>query len=116
MSTISTHVLDTAHGKPAVGVPVVLEAGTGDGRDDAGRRELGRGATDADGRLRELAKASLSEGTYRLTFDTGAYFHAQSLDAFYPIVRVVFVVRRQGEHHHVPLLLAPYGYSTYRGS
>jgi 5-hydroxyisourate hydrolase len=114
MSAITTHVLDTAAGRPAAGVPVTLEA-----RDDAGVwREVGRGRTDADGRLRDLLPAdfALREGAYRLTFDTGTYFAARGVEGFYTEVLVSFVVRDAGAHYHVPLLLSPYGYSTYRGS
>ena len=109
---ITTHVLDTARGRPAAGVPIVLERATGDGW-----QELGRGATDADGRLRDLVAegASPGAGRYRLTFDTGAYFRDRGEAAFYPEVAVVFTVAAD-EHHHVPLLLSPFGYSTYRGS
>ena len=108
MSPITTHVLDTAKGKPAHGVPVVLELKTG-----AAWKELGRGTTDADGRLKTLLPdgAALRHGTYRLTFDTAAYLGK----AFYPEVAVCFEVRDDA-HHHVPLLLSPFGYSTYRGS
>jgi len=110
---ISTHVLDTSRGRPAAAVPVVLEA-----VDAAGSsRELGRQATDADGRVRELAPDdALGAGTYRLTFDTGAYFRALGAESFYPTVSVVFVVADPTQHHHVPLHLSPFGYSTYRGS
>jgi 5-hydroxyisourate hydrolase len=109
---ISTHVLDTARGRPAQGVPVVLERSAQDGW-----YELGRGATDADGRVRDLLPdgAPVADGRYRLTFDTGAYFRARGEAAFYPEVAVVFTVAGD-EHHHVPLLLSPFGYSTYRGS
>lgn len=109
MSAITTHVLDTARGRPAAGVPVRLEqAGT----------VLGSGQTDADGRLRDLLPpdAPLAPGIYRLVFDTGAYFHRQDVDAFYPLVSIDFDVRDGGQHYHVPLLLSPFGYSTYRGS
>ena len=115
---ISTHVLDTALGQPAAGVPVTLELmGSGAGAVESGR-EIGRASTDADGRVRELAPsgAALVAGRYRIRFDTGAYFDAQGIHAFYPEVSVVFVVRDATQHHHVPLLLSPYGYSTYRGS
>ena len=111
MSTISTHVLDTALGRPAAGVPVTLaRAG-----DDA---TLGGGVTDADGRLRGLLPdgESLGSGTYRLRFDVGAYFAGTGREAFYPEVTVAFRVGAGDEHYHVPLLLNPYGYSTYRGS
>ena len=109
---ITTHVLDTARGRPAVGVPIVLERATGDGWE-----HVGRGATDADGRLRDLIAdgAPVADGRYRLTFDTGAYFRDRGEAAFYPEVVVVFTVVAD-EHHHVPLLLSPFGYSTYRGS
>ena len=113
MSGITTHVLDTARGRPAAGVPVTLESKT-----EGGWRVVGRGATDADGRLRELLPAdfTLTEGDYRLTFDAGAYFAAQNVEGFYTEVTVSFVVRDAASHYHVPLLLSPYGYSTYRGS
>ena len=113
MSGITTHVLDTARGRPAAGVPVTLEA-----KGEGGWAFVGRGATDADGRLRDLAPADfvLSEGAYRLTFDAGAYFAAAGAEGFYTEVVVSFVVRDAAAHHHVPLLLSPYGYTTYRGS
>jgi 5-hydroxyisourate hydrolase len=113
MSGITTHVLDTARGRPAAGVPVTLEA-----RGEGGWRVVGRGRTDADGRLRELlpADSALGEGGYRLTFDAGAYFAAQGAEGFYTEVVVSFVVRDPASHYHVPLLLSPYGYTTYRGS
>jgi 5-hydroxyisourate hydrolase len=106
---ISTHVLDTARGHPAEGVPVVLEHDTG------GWAEVGRGVTDADGRVRELLGDELADGRYRLTFDTAQYFRTVGEAAFYPEVSVVFLVAGGG-HHHVPLLLSPFGYTTYRGS
>jgi 5-hydroxyisourate hydrolase len=83
---------------------------------DSGWRPVGRGETDADGRVTDLLKRSPQEGRYRLTFDTGAYFHAIGQAGFYPEVSVTFVVERGEEHYHVPLLLSPFGYSTYRGS
>ena len=118
---ISTHVLDTARGRPAVGVPVTLELIEVAGAAEQGRevaREVARAATDADGRVRELVASgsSLGAGRYRLRFDTGTYFGALGVDAFYPEVAVVFVVADGTQHYHVPLLLSPYGYSTYRGS
>jgi 5-hydroxyisourate hydrolase len=113
MSQITTHVLDISLGRAAAGVPVVLEVeevGTG-------WRQLGRGETDKDGRLRDLlAEGALVEGTYRLTFDTHAYFADRKIQALYPQVSVVFSVRDAAEHYHIPLLLSPFGYSTYRGS
>lgn len=113
MSGITTHVLDTARGRPAAGVGVTLEAkGVG------GWAAIARGRTDADGRLRDLLPPdfALGAGDYRLTFDAGGYFAAQGAEAFYTEVSVAFVVRDPAAHYHVPLLLSPYGYTTYRGS
>ena len=113
MSGITTHVLDTARGRPAAGVPVALES-----KSEGGWTLVGRGTTDADGRLRDLAPAGfvLAEGEYRLTFDAGAYLAAAGTEGFYTEVVVSFAVRDAASHYHVPLLLSPYGYSTYRGS
>ena len=113
MSAITTHVLDTSRGRPAAGVAVVLEVRAGERW-----RELGRAATDSDGRARQLLPAGEppAPGTYRLRFDTGAYFDALGIEGFYPEASIVFTVRGAGQHYHVPLLLAPFGYSTYRGS
>lgn len=123
MSAITTHVLDTARGRPAAGVPVLLEREV-DSETDAGGggaaawQEVGRGETDADGRLRTLHPASdrPAVGTYRLTFDTGTYFAAAGAAGFYPSVQILFLIDDPAQHYHVPLLLSPYGYSTYRGS
>ncbi|HKQ52763.1 MAG TPA: hydroxyisourate hydrolase [Pyrinomonadaceae bacterium] len=114
MSAITTHVLDTARGCPAEGVPVTLEAQQAEG----GWTPVGKGVTDRDGRLKDLLPQGyvISEGVYRLTFDTGTYFAAHAVQSFYLSVVVVFTVRDAGQHYHVPLLLSPYGYSTYRGS
>ncbi|HEX8139429.1 MAG TPA: hydroxyisourate hydrolase [Pyrinomonadaceae bacterium] len=114
MSAITTHVLDTARGRPASGVPVLLELRSAEGDWQA----VGQGETDGDGRLRDLLPAGdvLGEATYRLTFDTAAYFSAHNIEGFYPQVIVIFSVRDAAAHYHVPLLLNPYGYSTYRGS
>jgi 5-hydroxyisourate hydrolase len=113
ISPITTHVLDISLGKPASGVPVALEIeeiGTG-------WKQLGRGETDKDGRVRDLiGEGALVEGTYRLTFDTHTYFADRKLEALYPQVSVVFSVRQTTQHYHIPLLLGPFGYSTYRGS
>ena len=113
MSAITTHVLDTARGRPAQGVWVVLER-----VEDGLASPLARGVTDTDGRLRDLLPddAPLEPGVFRLVFDTGRYFAGQGVQSFYPEVAVVFLVRDAGQHHHVPLLLSPFGYSTYRGS
>jgi len=113
MSEITTHVLDTSLGQPAAGVPVILEI-----EKPAGAwKEISRGATDGDGRLRHLlAPGSLVAGTYRLIFDTGSYFHSRKVESLYPLVSIVFEVRDAKQHYHIPLLLSPFGYSTYRGS
>jgi 5-hydroxyisourate hydrolase len=113
MSAITTHVLDTARGQPAAGVPVVLEYNS-----TGGWTEIGSGQTDEDGRLRTLLAPdfALAEGAYRLHFDTSRYFSSQQSESFYPMVTVAFIVADAAQHYHVPLLLSPYGYSTYRGS
>ncbi len=115
MSPITSHVLDTARGRPAAGVPVVLERRHGDAGDSW--RLVGRGETDADGRLRTLMpQGAAPPGVYRLIFDTRQYFDTLSVRTFYPRVIVVFEVVAGEAHYHVPLLLSPFGYSTYRGS
>ena len=110
-SPITTHVLDTSRGKPAVGVAVLLERQVG-----ALWSELGRGLTDAEGRNRTLMSGDLAAGVYRLTFATDAYFAAQKIAGFFPEVSIVFRIEDTKSHYHVPLLLSPFGYSTYRGS
>ncbi|HEY2119075.1 MAG TPA: hydroxyisourate hydrolase [Candidatus Acidoferrum sp.] len=113
MSQITTHVLDTSLGRPAANVPVILEAQIAGGD----WKELSRGSTDSDGRLKDFATGKpLEAGRYRLTFDTRDYFAEQKMDGFYPQVTIVFEVKNPRERYHVPLLLSPYGYSTYRGS
>jgi 5-hydroxyisourate hydrolase len=111
---ISTHVLDTTSGRPAAAIGVVLER-QGPGGE---LQHVSRARTDGDGRVRELIPGAvdLEAGTYRLTFETGAYFETLEIDGFYPRVSVLFMVRDPTQHHHVPLLLSPYGYATYRGS
>jgi 5-hydroxyisourate hydrolase len=112
-SPITSHVLDTAEGRPARGLPVTLAVDDGAG----GWAELAARVTDGDGRVPDLlAAGQLEARTYRLTFDTGAYFRAAGRPVFYPRVEVIFHVLAPSEHHHVPLLLSPFGYSTYRGS
>jgi 5-hydroxyisourate hydrolase len=111
--TLSTHVLDTSRGRPAAGMPVRLD------RHDGTWRPLAEAVTDDDGRLDGLLPGDSDDsvaGTYRLRFGTGPYFAAAGTETFYPEVSVVFVITDPGEHHHVPLLISPYGYSTYRGS
>ena len=112
MSPITTHILDTAKGRPAAGVRVALE------RSDSQRwNEIGEGYTDDDGRCKTLmAPGTLSTGVYRITFDTAGYYEALGEETFYPEVKIAFKVAANDEHYHVPLLLNPYGYSTYRGS
>lgn len=105
---VTTHVLDSALGRPAHGVGVRLESVDG--------VEIGAGRTDADGRIGGLGPDALAAGTYRLVFDTGGYFGAIGQAAFYPEVIIAFTIDDPAEHYHVPLLLAPYAYSTYRGS
>lgn len=116
MSHITTHVLDAAAGRPAAGIVVVLQARSAEQPAEAGWGEVARGATDADGRITDLGPDTLPEGTYRLTFATGDYFDALGVDAFYPEVTVAFRVRSADQHYHVPVLLSPFAYSTYRGS
>ena len=113
MSAITTHVLDTSRGRPAGGVPVTLEV-----RDSDAWRHVGGGVTDADGRLRTLMEdgLQLSPGVYRLVFETATYFRDIGLNTFYPRVVVEFVVIEGELHYHVPLLVSPFGYSTYRGT
>jgi 5-hydroxyisourate hydrolase len=111
-SPVTTHVLDTARGKPAAGVVVVLEQETA-----GGFARVGNGVTDADGRVRTLLKpGSLGEGVYRITFEVGGYFRQLGVEAFWRDVSIEFVVRDASGHFHVPLLVSPFGYSTYRGS
>ncbi len=103
--SLSTHVLDAVTGRPAAGVAVRLEHGG---------TPVAEGVTDPDGRIRDLGP--LRAGTHRLTFDTGAWFAAAGTPAFYPEVTIAFTVADPDAHHHVPLLLSPFAYSTYRGS
>ena len=112
-SPITTHVLDVMKGKPAGGISVILELQQSDGS----WRELGRGATNNDGRVGDLLSPefNLAVGIYRLMFQTGEYYRLMNVESFYPKVVVEFVVTKAG-HYHVPLLLSPFGYSTYRGS
>lgn len=110
---ISTHVLDTANGRPADGVRVTLERA---GADEAWTA-LYSGATDADGRIPHMLDPGAGgPGVYRIRFDTGAYFERRGTPAFHPHAEITFTVTDPGEHHHVPLLVSPFGFTTYRGS
>ena len=113
MSGITTHVLDTSRGRPAAGVPATLEVEAA-----GGWKLLGKGTTNSDGRITDLIskETQLTAGVYRLIFDTSRYFAGQQTDAFYPQVTIVFRIEDPAQHYHVPLLLSPFGYSTYRGS
>lgn len=113
MSSISTHVLDVAQGKPAAGIPVSLEVkGT-----DGAWHPTGNGITNQDGRCTDLVSpGQMAAGIYRLTWETEAYLLRSSRPAFFPQVAAVFTVSEAQQHYHIPLLLSPYGYSTYRGS
>jgi len=107
MSPITTHVLDTARGRPAAGIGVTLEF-----ESQGDWSKAGSGITDADGRVRDLlpSNAGVKPGKYRITFATAAY------STFYPSIEVSFVIEDPSQHYHIPLLLSPFGYSTYRGS
>jgi 5-hydroxyisourate hydrolase len=113
--SVSTHVLDVALGRPAAGVPVTLCRSS-----NGGWESLGAGVTDVEGRLRHFGgtddEVELRPGIHRLDFDTGSYFASTGQTGFYPHVSVAFQVTTPDMHHHVPLLLAPFAYSTYRGS
>lgn len=111
MSSISCHVLDTARGRPASGVAISLA------RLDATGAWLtiASASTNTDGRVASFAEASLTPGTYRVRFETKSYF-APDQAVFYPYVDVVFAIDQPHDHYHIPLLISPYGYTTYRGS
>ena len=108
MGTLSTHVLDTSLGKPAEGVSISLETLAGNA--------LGSGTTDADGRVATIGPERLEAGDYRLVFASGDYFATNGTTAFYPEIAIAFTVFDANDHYHVPVLLNPFGYSTYRGS
>lgn len=110
VSFITTHVLDSATGRPAAGVDVVLEALDGDWS------EVATGTTNEDGRIGDLGPEALASGTYRITFDTGSYFAKTDTATFYPEVTITFVIDENEKHYHVPILLSPFAFSTYRGS
>src|SRR5262245_36079716 len=113
-SPITTHVLDTAAGRPAAGVEIELARRTSDNRWEP----IAKGRTNADGRLADLLPpGSLTAGVYCLTFATGAYFKRLGMATFfYPTVAVEFQIASPDQHYHIPLLVSPFGYTTYRGS
>ena len=110
-SKVTTHVLDAVTGRPAAGVAVALEH-----RGQKGWQPVAEGRTDADGRIGRFGPDELGEGVYRVTFAVGDYFAEQGQDAFYPEVVISFTLADPAGHYHVPLLLSPYAFSTYRGS
>ncbi|MEM1146326.1 MAG: hydroxyisourate hydrolase [Pseudomonadota bacterium] len=106
--SLSTHVLDLRSGRPASGISVMLTHET---------TPVAQGVTDADGRFADFFESGgLKVGQYQMTFHVGPYFAAQSVETFYDQIPIVFFVKDTARHHHVPLLLSPFGYSTYRGS
>src|SRR6185436_14577110 len=114
MSTISTHILDVARGAPAGGVAVSLATQN----TDESWTTLSNAWTDQDGRVKPffLVSEPIQSGTYRLVFDTESYFSGLEVDSFFPQVSIVFRIDDTAQHYHVPLLISPFGYSTYRGS
>lgn len=110
MSQITTHILDTSLGKPAAGITIILYSGNNDIW-----KEITRGVTNSDGRIADLLKKDLQHGVYKMRFETKEYFDKKKIDTFYPHVDIVFDISTS-EHYHIPLLLNPFGYSTYRGS
>jgi len=112
MSQVTTHILDTSKGKPAQRVAIILYE-----NDDTGWIQIAKGITNKDGRLNNLLKENelLPSGIYKLSFDTKHYFDALEIESLYPSVEIVFEIKTT-EHYHIPLLLNPFGYSTYRGS
>jgi 5-hydroxyisourate hydrolase len=112
MAGITTHVLDTARGGPAPGIAITLEIEA-----DGSWQRIGAGHTDADGRLATLmGEHALHAATYRISFATGPYFGARGEACFYPRVQIEFRISAPDQHYHVPILLSPFGYTTYRGS
>lgn len=108
MSYLSTHVLDATTGRPATGVAVTLATASGEA--------IATGVTDADGRVADLGPDLLEPGDYRIDFRTGDYFASRGQQTFYPEVSIIFSTHAGQAHYHVPLLLSPFAYSTYRGS
>ena len=113
MSQITTHILDTSLGRPAVGINVYLYVSSEDQW-----RQIGAGKTNTDGRVGKLTdqQTPLDAGSYKLKFEIDDYYRNREINAFYPYIEIVFQISGDGQHYHVPLLLNPFGYSTYRGS
>ena len=111
VSQVTTHILDTGSGRPAAGVAVVLYVREGDNW-----TLIAKGETDADGRIKDLGPERIPGGAYRLNFATGAYYEGLGTETFFPEVVLTFGVVESEAHYHVPLLLSPFAYSTYRGS
>jgi 5-hydroxyisourate hydrolase len=112
MSAITTHVLDTSRGRPAAGLKVELQVRSG-----TEWELIGTGVTDTNGRCGTLmGDEKLQTGAYRLLFDAGSYFKARHTETFYSEIPIVFEIALPEGHYHVPLLISPFGYSTYRGS
>jgi 5-hydroxyisourate hydrolase len=113
MTAITTHVLDTSRGRPAIGVEVILQI-----RSEHEWKQLGAGLTDTNGRCNTLMAedSQIESGTYRLLFSIGPYYHRQHVETFYSEIPIVFEVLHPETHYHIPLLISPFGYSTYRGS
>jgi 5-hydroxyisourate hydrolase len=114
MSAITTHILDTTSGFPGAGIPVVLERKT----HSSGWQQIGQGMTDVGGRINDLLspREAFLPGHYRLIYEIGPYFLIRDIECFFPQITISFVVKDPLQHFHVPLLLSPFGYSTYRGS
>lgn len=111
MNTLTTHVLDTALGKPAMGVSIMLEHAS-----PQGWQPVARGTTDADGRIREFTPAGLAAGQYRLVADLASYFAASERETLYVSAQIDFILPDAGGHYHLPFLISPWSWSTYRGS
>lgn len=114
MSAITTHILDTTSGQPGPGIPVILERKS----HSSGWQAIAEGITDIDGRIKDFiaVNEAFLPGHYRLIFETGTYFLMQNIECFFPQITISFVVKDITRRYHVPLLLSPFGYSTYRGS
>jgi 5-hydroxyisourate hydrolase len=111
MTRITSHVLDTSAGRPASGLSVKLERS-----ESEGSTLVASATTDADGRIRDWTPTGVAAGRYRLVFETGAWFRTEGRDTLYPVVIIEFEVQDGVPHYHLPLLLSPFGYSTYRGT